>query len=69
MTKEEYYNALCERNPKLRGADLETVTLTKRGLRNIVLQAFIMGEKSQPEKRQDSTGPDLFDHLFRGARK
>jgi len=71
MNEKAYYEALCIKNPKLRGADEEHVTLTKRGIRNIVLQAFRMGEEAERAKaeRAKAKGVDLFDHLFRGANK
>lgn len=66
MNEKAYYEALCIKNPKLRGADEEHVTLTKRGIRNIGLQAFRMGEEAE---RAKDKGVDLFEHLFRGANK
>ena len=66
MNEKAYYEALCIKNPQLRGADEEHVTLTKRGIRNIVLQAFRMGEEAE---RGKAKGVDLFEHLFRGANK
>jgi hypothetical protein len=66
MNEKAYYEALCIKNPKLRGADEEHVTLTKRGIRNIVLQAFRMGEEAESAKAK---GVDLFEHFFRGANK
>lgn len=43
MTAEEYLKAVIERNPALGKPDDEKITLTARGIRNLIKQAHAMG--------------------------
>ena len=61
MKKDEYIQALIAKNPALGKPDEEKVTLTCRGIRAIINQAYDMGfqeaqEKAKTEKKVD----DLF---------
>ena len=52
MTAEEYLKAVIERNPALGKPDDEKVTLTCRGIRALIRQAFAMGEQRGAELRK-----------------
>lgn len=43
MTAEQYLKAVIERNPALGKPDDEKITLTARGIRNLIKQAHAMG--------------------------
>lgn len=43
MTAEQYLKAVIERNPSLGKPDDEKITLTARGIRNLIKQAHAMG--------------------------
>jgi len=45
MTKQEYWDALCNKAPELKK---ENVRITTRSLKDIVFQSFEMGVKSVP---------------------
>ena len=47
MTAEEYLKAVIERNPALGKPDDEKITLTARGIRNLIKQAHAMGEQHE----------------------
>ena len=50
MTADEYLNRLIEKNPAIGKPDDEHITLTCRGLRNIIRQAHEIGYKDCIEK-------------------
>jgi len=52
MTAEEYLNAVIAKNPALGKPDDEKVTLTCRGIRALIRQAFAMGEQRGAELRK-----------------
>ena len=49
-TFEEYWAVLVEKNPAFGRSDTEHVTLTVRGIKNVVKQAWERGELSMADK-------------------
>ena len=49
-TFEEYWEALIEKNPAFGRSESEHITLTVRGLKNVVKQAWDKGELAMAEK-------------------
>ena len=52
MNDEEYLNAVIAKNPALGKPNDEKVTLTCRGIRALIIQAFAMGEQHGAELRK-----------------
>lgn len=52
MNADKYWQKLVEKNPALGKADDEKVTLTVRGLRNVVKQAHETGYKDHIETQE-----------------
>lgn len=73
MTEEEYLNAIIKKNPAIGRPDAETVTLTARGMRAVIRQAFTKGfehgreiEKTMQNLRNNRSDP--FSGFFGGRR-
>ena len=68
MNLDEYMSAIIAKNPALGGADDARVTMTCRGVRNLIRQAYQMGW-DQSRQIQDKTNrifnpSNPFDSIF-----
>ena len=59
LSKEQLWQALVARNPAFAGAETETVTLTKRGLRRMFEGAFEAGRTEGIESLMEEGLPEV----------
>ena len=61
MTAEQYLKAVIERNPALGKPDDEKITLTARGIRNLIKQAHAMGVQ---QGKHEAAVKEKLDGMF-----
>ncbi len=62
MTKDEYWNKLCEKNPSFQK---QTITISTKSLKSIIFQSFTKGKQLENKPPIPSSVNDMFGGIFK----